>query len=137
MKSIMDYSKLQLKETKKIKVVKTYTYSTKYFMLQILILILFLSILSSYFAWYGALLLCTCLFISKLIRDCCKKQRFNFLPEPDKNYIEMPYKNKFQAIEAKVTCHPESNPVRIMQNESNRLYVLSNTSGSLFSTFKY
>ena len=72
----------------------------------------------------------------KCIRDCVRKEKFNFLPEPDKNYIEMPYKNKLEAIDAKVTCHPESNPVKIVMNDSNRLYTLSNASNSFIGALK-
>ena len=48
--------------------------------------------------------------------------------------IEIVYKNKLQAINSKVTCHPECNPVRIVQTESNRLYTLYNTSDSILTT---
>ena len=72
-------------------------------------------------------------FLIKYILDKRNKLQFSFLPVSDNNYVDIPYKTKLQAIDSKVTCHPECNPTRIMQNESNRLYVLSNSSGSLFT----
>ena len=68
--------------------------------------------------------------IIKFIKNKISKEKFLFLPSPEKNYIEIPYKSKMKAIDAKVTCHPECNPTRIMQNDSNRLYVFSNSSDS-------
>ena len=78
------------------------------------------------YACYSGLVLCILIYLSKFLYDKKRNEQFLFLPEPESNYIEIPYKTKLQAIDAKITCHPESNPVRIMQDESNRLYEFSN-----------
>ena len=99
--------------------------------LLILFLISYLFIPNKY-ACYSGLVLCILIYLSKFLYDKKRNEQFLFLPEPESNYIEIPYKTKLQAIDAKITCHPESNPVRIMQDESNRLYEFSNYSDSLF-----
>ena len=136
MKSRMDYSKIQLFETKPIKEVKKIDYSS--FKYKFMMLILAITILSIKYeiivpAGVGLSLF---IFLTKFLVDKIRNKQFNFLPEPDKNYIEMPYKIKLEAINAKVTCHPESNPIRIMRNESNRLYTFANSSGSFISLNK-
>ena len=74
------------------------------------------------------------IFLTKVLRNFITKEQFLFFSSIDNNYIEIVYKNKLQSINSKVTCHPECNPVRIVQTESNRLYTLSNTSGSMLTS---
>ena len=137
MKSVMDYSQLQVVETHKVQTVttvKTPTYYKSQFTVMILLLILIFGpysisiLIGSIIVFY--------VFFYKCIKNRCSTSKFNFLPEPDKNYIEMPYKTKLEAIDAKVTCHPESNPVKIMMNSSNRVYSLSNNSNSFIGALK-
>ena len=130
MKAIIEYAKIKEVETKKIETKKTptsYIYLRSFFIIMIIIL---LDLRCEYAVPYGiyfVLLVCAI----KFCKDKKRKEQFTFLPEPDKNYVDMPYKTKLQAIDFKVTCHPEANPVRIMQDESNRRYVFSNTSDSI------
>ena len=138
MKSIMDYNKLQLVETQKVQTVVTIKTTPSYFKSQLSVMILLLILIFAPYPFsigLGSFIVFWVL-LFKCIKDSFNKSKFNFLPEPDKNYIEMPYKNKLEAIDAKVTCHPESNPVKIMMNSSNRVYSLSNNSNSFIGALK-
>ena len=132
MKAIIEYSNLKEVEKKKIDVSVTKVPHHYIQFCFIVYLIIFICIPNFVGVPLGISLSAFIYFI-KYIIDKKQKEQFSFLPEPDKNYIDIPYKSKLQAIDFKITCHPESNPVRIMQNESNRLYVFSNSSDSLIN----
>ena len=128
MKSRIDYIRLSEHKKKKIdSEKKKYKYVYMLYAFLSYIIILFIGTEISVGLGIG---INVYLYVLKIIIDRFKKLQFNYLPLPEDNYIEIPYKTKLQAIDAKITCHPESNPVRIMKNDSNRLYVFSNTSGS-------
>ena len=131
MKARIEYSKAKQVDIIKIPTEQTYPQCLTRFLL-IIFLISYLIIQNEY-ACYSGLALIFIIYLSKLVYDKKRNEQFLFLPEPDSNYIEIPYKTKLQAIDAKITCYLESNPVKIMQDESNRLYLLSNSSGSLFT----
>ena len=137
MKERIDYSKLRVVDTLKIQTV-VITKNRSYFKSQLFLMILFLILLFNRYEFSIPLGSNIVFFVLlyKCIRYCVKREKFNFLPEPDKNYIEIPYKNKLRAIDAKVTCHPEANPVKIVQDESYRSYRLSNSSNSLIGSLK-
>jgi MFS superfamily sulfate permease-like transporter len=127
-----EYSKL-----KEVKLVEIEQKSRKKHRLISLIVILVLTILVNYIpesaGIYFGIFISLFLFITKVIIAKLNKEKFLFENRIDDNYIEIVYKNKLQAINSKVTCHPECNPVKIMQAESNRLYRLSNISDLLLS----
>ena len=132
MKAIIEYSKIKEVEIKKIEIKKTptiYIYLRSLFIIMIIIILRLDCEIAVPIGISFALLVYLC----KFIRDKKRKEQFSFLPDPDKNYVDIPYKTKLQAIDFKVTCHPETNPVRIMQDESNRKYIFSNTSDSIFN----
>ena len=127
-----EYSKL-----KEVKLVEIEEKSRKKHRLKSLIAISVLTFLVNYIpdssGIYFGIFISLFLFIIKVVLTKLNKEKFLFENRIDDNYIEIVYKNKLQAINSKVTCHPECNPVKIMQAESNRLYRLSNTSDSLVS----
>ena len=128
---IIDYSKL-----KEVKLVEIEQRSNKKYRLSSLIVfitIILFQLLPGSYGLYAGFYLSLILFFVKYLRNSLNKEKYLFLSQIDDNYIEIVYKNKLQSINAKVTCHPECNPVRIVQTESNRLYTLSNTSGSLLN----
>ena len=130
---IIDYSKL-----KEVKLVEIEQRSNKKYRLSsfiVFITIILFQLLPGSYGLYAGFYLALILFFVKYLRNSLNKEKFLFLSQIDDNYIEIVYKNKLQSINAKVTCHPECNPVRIVQTESNRLYTLSNTSGSLLNSF--
>ena len=128
---IIDYSKL--KELRLVEVDQRACKKKRVLSLFILIVLsLFLAIPDVYGIYVG-MTLSLSIFISKFIINKLLKDPFLFLSKIDDNYIEIVYKNKLQSINSKVTCHPECNPVRIVQTESNRLYTLSNVSGSILN----
>ena len=132
MKAIIEYSKIKEVEIKKIEIKKTptvYIYLRFFFIIMIITL---LAIDCEYGVPIGIYFVLS-VYLCKFIKDKKRKEQFTFLPDPDKNYVDMPYKTKLQAIDFKVTCHPEANPVRIMQDESYRKYVFSNTSNSILN----
>ena len=129
MKAIIDYTKLKEFEKKKIEIESQPPPKGLPLLIIPTILVIFYftgaeanCIIGGIITIWGA--------ITKFIINKVSKEQFLFLPTPEKNYIEIPYKSKMKAIDAKVTCHPECNPTRIMQNDSNRLYVFSNSSDS-------
>ena len=122
MKAIIDYTKLKEFERKKLEIESPPPPKG------IPLLIILVTLITFYFAGAEA----NCIIggvisiwgaITKFIINKVSKEQFLFLPSPEKNYIEIPYKSKMKAIYAKVTCHPECNPIRIMPNDSNRLYL--------------
>ena len=128
---IIDYSKL-----KEVKLVEIEQRSNKKYRLSsfiVFITIILFQLLPGSYGLYAGFYLALILFFVKYLRNSLNKEKYLFLSQIDDNYIEIVYKNKLQSINAKVTCHPECNPVRIVQTESNRLYTLSNTSGSLLN----
>ena len=130
MKAIIEYSKIKEVEIKKIEIKKI---PTVYIYLRCFFIIMIISLLyvdCEYGVPIGISFV-VLVYLFKFLKDKKRKEQFTFLPDPDKNYVDMPYKTKLQAIDFKVTCHPEANPVRIMQDESNRRYVFSNTSDSI------
>ena len=130
---IIDYSKL-----KEVKLVEIEQRSNKKYRLSsfiVFITIILFQLLPGSYGLYAGFYLALILFFVKYLRNSLNKEKYLFLSQIDDNYIEIVYKNKLQSINAKVTCHPECNPVRIVQTESNRLYTLSNTSGSLLNSF--
>ena len=126
---IIDYSKL--KEVKLVEIEPKSQKKYRLLSLFVLINIVLLQFIEGQTGLYVGISISLLLFLIKYLRNNFKKEKFIFLSQIDDNYIEIVYKNKLQSINAKVTCHPECNPVRIVQNESNRLYTLSNTSGSI------
>ncbi len=130
--SKIDYAKLRYYKTENDKKEEQ---GEQYLLLyQILILLLifdmlirFDSIINAYVGAFISVLA----FIIKFIISKIKKEKNYFLPVTEKNYIEIPYKIKSQAIDAKVTCHNECNPIKYLKDESNRIYVVYNSSGSL------
>ena len=129
---IIDYSKL--KETKIVEIEQRPSKKYRLSSLIFIFTITFIQTLGS-FGLYTGFFSSLFLFFIKYLRNSLNNEKFIFLSQIDDNYIEIVYKNKLQSINAKVTCHPECNPVRIVQTESNRLYTLSNTSGSLLNSF--
>ena len=127
---IIDYSKL--KETKIVEIEQRPSKKYRLSSLIFIFTITFIQTLGS-FGLYTGFFSSLFLFFIKYLRNSLNNEKFIFLSQIDDNYIEIVYKNKLQSINAKVTCHPECNPVRIVQTESNRLYTLSNTSGSLLN----
>lgn len=128
---IIDYSKL--KEVRQVEIIQKSNKKKRVLSLfVIMVLSSCLFIPGSYGVFVG-IILSFSIFMSKVIRNLLLKEKFLFLSKVDDNYIEIVYKNKLQSINSKVTCHPECNPVRIVQTESNRLYTLSNVSGSILS----
>ena len=129
---IVDYSKLkevrlveiELKENKKLRLVS--------------LIVLITLVSSQFYPGPGAIafgiFISLVIYLSKYIANKISKQQFIFISQLDNNYVEIVYKNKLQAINSKVTCHPECNPVRIVQHESNRLYTLSNISDSMLKS---
>ena len=133
MKAIIEYSNLKEVEKKKIDVSVTTRVSHQYIQFCFIVYLIIFICIPNFVAVPLGISFSAFIYFIKYIIDKKQKEQFSFLPEPDKNYIDIPYKSKLQAIDFKITCHPESNPVRIMQNESNRLYVFSNTSDSLIN----
>ena len=133
MKAIIEYSNLKEVEKKKIDVSVTARVSHQYIQFCFIVYLIIFICIPNFVAVPLGISFSAFIYFIKYIIDKKQKEQFSFLPEPDKNYIDIPYKSKLQAIDFKITCHPESNPVRIMQNESNRLYVFSNTSDSLIN----
>ena len=127
---IIDYSKL--KETKIVEIEQRPSKKYRLSSLIFIFTITFIQTLGS-FGLYTGFFSSLFLFFIKYLRNSLNNEKFIFLSQIDDNYIEIVYKNKLQSINAKVTCHPECNPVRIVQTESNRLYTLSNTSGSFLN----
>ena len=128
----IDYSKL--KELRVVEIEKRP--NKKYRLLSLFLFIVLTStqlIDGSLGVWVGIF---SSLFICcyKVLRSIVTKEKYLFFSQIDDNYIEIVYKNKLQAINSKVTCHPECNPVRIVQTESNRLYTLYNTSDSILTS---
>ena len=132
MKAIIEYSAIKEVEKKKFEFVEPRTTSLSLQISAFIFLIIFCFIPNVGAVPFG-ISLSILIFFIKYVIDKQRKLQFSFLPQPDYNYVDIIYKTKVQAIDAKITCHPECNPVRIMQNESNRLYVLSNSSNSLFT----
>ena len=132
MKAIIEYSNLKEVEKKKIDVSVTKV-SHQYIQFCFIVYLIIFICIPNFVGVPLGISFSAFIYFIKYIIDKKQKEQFSFLPEPDKNYIDIPYKSKLQAIDFKITCHPECNPVRIMQNESNRLYVFSNTSDSLIN----
>ena len=130
---IIDYSKL--KEVKLVELEQRTNKKRRLLSLFVFITIVSIQFIDGSIGFDIGFFFSVFLFFFKVIRNNLNKEKFLFLSQIDDNYIEIVYKNKLQSINAKVTCHPECNPVRIVQTESNRLYTLSNTSGSLLNSF--
>ena len=128
---IIDYSKL--KETKIVEIEQRPSKKYRLSSLIFIFTITFIQTLGS-FGLYTGFFSSLFLFFIKYLRNSLNNEKFIFLSQIDDNYIEIVYKNKLQAINSKVTCHPECNPVRIVQTESNRLYTLYNTSDSILTS---
>ena len=129
-KHIVDYTKLKLYETKNVKKEEEQKF---YLPLQILIILLTIISLcfgSTFTANVGTFI-SIIIFMVKFIKSKLKKEKFYFLPDPEDNYVEIQYKTKTQAIESKITCHPECSVVKFVRDESNRKYYIYNTSNSL------
>ena len=128
----IDYSKL--KELRVVEIEKRP--NKKYRLLSLFLFIVLTStqlIDGSLGVWVG-IFSSLSIFCYKVLRSIVTKEKYLFFSQIDDNYIEIVYKNKLQAINSKVTCHPECNPVRIVQTESNRLYTLYNTSDSILTS---
>ena len=128
----IDYSKL--KELRVVEIEKRP--NKKYRLLSLFLFIVLTStqlIDGSLGVWVG-IFSSLFIFCYKVLRSIVTKEKYLFFSQIDDNYIEIVYKNKLQAINSKVTCHPECNPVRIVQTESNRLYTLYNTSDSILTS---
>ena len=126
---VLDFSKL--KELKLLEVETTTKQKLRFTSFFIFITCsITMGVLGQYGHFFG-IGICLLLFATKVTANLFSKEQFLFLSNKDSNYVEIVYKNKLQSVNAKVTYHPESNPVRIMQSESNRLYTLTNTSGSI------
>ena len=129
-KHIIDYTKLKLYETKSDKKEEE---QKIYLPLQILIILLTIILLcfgSTITANVGTFISIVA-FLVKFIKGKLKKEKLYFLPEPEDNYVEIQYKIKTQAIESKVTCHPECSIIKYVRDESNRKYYIYNTSNSI------
>ena len=129
---IIDYSKL--KELRLVEVEQKSQKKRRALSFFVFILLVFTQFVpGSGGVWLG-IFISFVIFLTKVLRNFITKEQFLFFSSIDNNYIEIVYKNKLQSINSKVTCHPECNPVRIVQTESNRLYTLSNTSGSMLTS---
>ena len=133
MKAIIEYSRIKEVEIKKIDVTPKKRISPIYIQTLFIVMIITIFCLPSDIGEYLGISYSMIVYFIKFIIDKKRKEQFDYLPDPDINYVDIPYKNKLQAIDFKVTIHPETNPVRIMQDESYRKYILSNYSDSLLN----
>ena len=123
----VDYSKLVFQETKKEEDRMGMIICCFQFLI-ILLTLMFLIVLPINIMVYMSFCFILIAFLVKLIVSKTKNIQFYFLPELEKNYVEIPYKIKSDAIDAKVTYHKECNPTKIMRDENNRTYLVYNTS---------
>jgi hypothetical protein len=132
--SVIDYAKLQAYQKeidKKEEENEKNNYTLLYQIIIVLTVLTMLIKLEPIINVYIGTLVSMITFMIKFIISKKKKEKNYFLPEPEKNYVEIPYKIKSQAIDAKVTCHSECNPIKYMRDESNRIYIIYNSSDSL------
>ena len=92
------------------------------------LILIFIFVLDYRIGIYFSIYLNIYIFLIKFVVDKMKNIQFSFLPPFELNKINNSQEKKQEAINNKITYFEETNPIRIMEDNNKKKYLLINTS---------